>query len=297
MKKIYGIIPAILTPFTPKGEVDEEALRKLIIFYLRKGVHGLYPCGSLGSGPLMTVEMRKKVAEIVIDEVDGKIPVIVHCGAADTFTTIELSDHAKECGAEAVGVVTPYYYGARLDKIAIIEHYKKISEAVDVPIFVYNFPRCTGFNITPDLLNDLAKNPRIVGIKDSSGNFTQLCEYLNILGEKIIVLTGSDAFIFPGYLAGCKGAISAVAVVFPELVVNLWKACVKNNYHKARELHHRILAARRVLRGQPYLTSYYEALKILGHNVGTSRPPLRRITNQEREKLRNNLAALGLLPR
>lgn len=295
MKKIYGVIPANLTPFTPEGEVDEESLRELITFYLKKGVHGLHPCGSLGSGPLMTVKMRKKVAEIVIDEVEGKVPVIVHCGAADTYTTIELSKHAKEHGADAISVVTPYYYGARLDKTAIIGHYKKISEAVDTPIFVYNFPDLSGFNITPEYLSELAKIPRVVGIKDSSGNFTQLSEYINILGKEFLVLTGSDALILPGYIAGCKGVISAVGVVFPELVVNLWKACVDNDYSKAKKLHAKVLAARKALRGQPYITTYYEALKILGHDFGTSKPPLRCITNEEREKLRSNLRTTGLL--
>jgi len=291
-RKIEGIITALLTPFTEEGDVYEEALHELVEFQVKTGVHGLYPCGTVGEGPTMSTEQRKRVAEIVVDEVKARIPVIVHIGAINTTITVELAKHAEEVGADALGCVTPYYY--TLDDNAIMKHYRHVAEAVRIPIFVYNIPHRTNINVTPDLMVKLAKLPNIVGIKDSSRDFTQLCEYIEKLGKGVTVICGTDAFMIPALFVGAKGAISAVSNVFPELLVDSYDAYKKGNYEKAMALQHKITAARRVL-SKPAIAPLKEALKMRRFKAGTVKNPLRPMTEEETIKLRDSLMGLGLI--
>jgi len=291
-RKIEGIITALLTPFTEKGDLDEEALQQLVEFQIKSGIHGLYPCGTVGEGPTMSIEQRKQVAEIVVDQVKARIPVIVHIGAINTTMTVELAKHAEKVGADALGCVTPYYF--TLDDDAIIEHYRRVAKAVRIPIFVYNIPHRTNINITPNLMAKLAKLPNIIGIKDSSRDFTQLCEYIEKLGKGFTVICGTDALIIPAFFMGAKGAISAISNVFPELFVDAYDAYKKGNYEKAIALQYKIIAARRVL-GKPAIAPLKEALKMRRFRAGTVKNPLRPMTEKEIIKLRNSLIGLGLI--
>jgi len=291
-RKIEGIITALLTPFTEEGNIDEEALQEFAEFQVKSGIHGLYPCGTVGEGPTMSIEQRKRVAEIVVDQVKARIPVIVHIGAINTTMTVELAKHAEKVGADALGCVTPYYF--TLDDDAIIEHYRRVAEAVSIPIFVYNIPHRTTFNITPNLMVKLAKLPNIIGIKDSSRDFTQLCEYIEKLGKGFTVICGTDALIIPALFMGAKGAISAISNVFPELFVDAYDAYKKKNYEKAITLQFKIIAARRVL-GKPAIAPLKEALKMRGFRAGAVKNPLRPMTEKEIIKLRDSLIGLGLI--
>lgn len=291
-RKIEGVITALLTPFTEEGDVDEEALRELVEFQVKSGIHGLYPCGTVGEGPTMSIEQRKRVAKIVVDQVKARIPVIVHIGAIDTTMTVELAKHAEEAGADALGCVTPYYF--TLDDDAIIEHYRRVAEAVRIPIFVYNIPHRTNINITPNLMAKLAKIPNIVGVKDSSRDFTQLCEYIEKLGKSFTVICGTDALMIPALFMGAKGSISAISNVFPELFVNAYDAYKKKDYEKAITLQLKIIAARKAF-AKPTIAPLKEALKIRGFKAGTVKNPLRPMTKKETMELRNSLIELGLI--
>lgn len=291
-RKIEGIITALITPFTQEGNVNEGTLRELVEFQVRSGVHGLYPCGTTGEGLTMSIEQRKRVAEIVVGQVKARIPVVVHIGAINTAMTIQLAKHAEKIGADALGCVTPYYYA--LDDDAIIEHYRRVAEAVRIPIFVYNIPHRTTINVTPDLMVKLAKLPNIMGIKDSSRNFAQLCEYIEKLGKGFTVISGTDAYIIPALFMGAKGAISAIANAFPELLVESYDAYKKGNHEKAIGLQYKIVAARRVL-AKPAIAPLKEALKMRGYRAGTVKNPLRPMTKEETIKLRDSLIGLGLI--
>lgn len=291
-RKIEGIITALLTPFTEEGNIDEEALQELVEFQVKSGIHGLYPCGTVGEGPTMSIEQRKRVAEIVMGQVKARIPVIVHIGAINTTMTVELAKHAEKVGADALGCVTPYYF--TLDDDAIIEHYRRVAEAVRIPLFVYNIPHRTNINITPNLMAKLAKLPNIVGIKDSSRDFTQLCEYIEKLGKGFTVICGTDALMIPALFMGAKGAISAISNVFPELFVDAYNAYKKRNYEKAIELQFKIIVTRRAL-AKPTVAPLKEALKMRGFRAGTVKNPLRPMTEKEIIELRNSLIGLGLI--
>jgi len=291
-RKIEGIITALITPFTEEGDIDEQALQELVEFQVKSGVHGLYPCGTVGEGPTMSIEQRKRVAEIVVDKVKARIPVIVHIGTINTTMTIELAKHAEKVGADALGCVTPYYF--TLDDDAIVEHYRRVAEAVRMPIFVYNIPHRTNINITPNLMAKLAKLPNITGIKDSSRDFTQLCEYIEKLGKGFTIICGTDALIIPALFMGAKGSISSISNVFPELFVDAYDAYKNRSYEKAITLQYRIIAARRVL-AKPAIAPLKEALKMRGYRAGTVKNPLRPMTEGETIKLRDSLMELGLI--
>jgi len=169
-EQIKGIIPPLTTPFTHEGDVYEEGLRRLLEFQISGGVHGLFICGTYGSGPIMSLEERKQVAEITVNQVKNKIPVIVHIGTTSTSQSIELAKHASEIGADVVASVPPYYHPH--DERDVKKYFDRLVESVDIPVFVYNNPKTTGFPITPKFLAELAKIG-VQGIKDSGFNFVE----------------------------------------------------------------------------------------------------------------------------
>jgi len=160
-----GIIPPIMTAFTKEGNIYEKGMREIVDFIVPH-VQGLYPCGTYGSGPMMSPEERKKVAEIIINQVRGRIPVIVHVGTADTKNTIELARHAEAIGAQGVGAITPYYNSYNED--AIFVHFQQLINAVNIPVFLYNNPKTSGNSVSVDLLLRLAREG-LAGVKDSHG--------------------------------------------------------------------------------------------------------------------------------
>jgi len=295
-KRIEGIVTALVTPFNLDGELDENALHRIVEFQIEKGVHGLYPCATFGEGPTMTVEQRKRVAEIVIERSGRRVPVVVQVGASDASTTIELSRHAERVGADAVAVVTPYYYNP--DEEALVEYYKQVSENVAIPVFIYNIPYRTTVNITPDIaLKIVAAAPRVQGIKDSSRDFMQVLEYIEKLPRDFIILNGADAYILPALIMGVSGAMSGYSNAFPELYVSLYDLFKRGDYEKAREVQFKINLTRRMLRlhAQPFIQPVKEAMKMRGIPAGFVKRPLRPMTEEEIDDLRSKLKKLDLL--
>jgi len=295
-KRIEGIVTALVTPFNLEGELDENALERIVEFQIAKRVHGLYPCATFGEGPTMTLEQRKRVAEIVIEKSRHHVPVVVQVGAPDASTTIELARHAEHVGADAIAVVTPYYYNP--DEKALVEYYRQVSEKVAIPIFIYNIPYRTTVNITPDIaLKIVEAAPRVQGIKDSSRDFMQVLEYIEKLPKNFIILNGADAYILPALIMGATGAMSAYSNAFPELYVSLYDLFKKGDYDKAREVQFKINITRRILRlhAQPFIQPVKEAMRMRGIPAGFVRRPLRPMTEQEIDDLRSRLKKLDLL--
>lgn len=291
-KEFRGIITALITPFSPSGDVEEGALRAVADFLIERGIHGLYPCGTAGEGMIMSLEERKRVAEIVIDQTNGRVPVMVHIGAACTSDAVELAKHAEDTGADAVGCVTPYYYSP--DEEALIGHYRSVAEAVNIPVFIYNIPRSTNVNITPDLMLKLLKIPNIVGVKESSGNFVQVLKFIRKLPPETTIITGTDAYIFPALVMGAKGAITAYSNPFPEIYLELYNAYQTKDWKNARKIQLRINTLRSFLR-KPPISPLKEALRLRSHYAGTVKRPLRPMTKEEKETLQKKLTELGFL--
>lgn len=289
---VEGIVTALITPFDDSGALKEEAIRSLIRFQLEKGVHGFLPCGTTGQGALMTLDERKRVAELVVEETKHKIPVIVQVGTPATQTTITLAKHAADIGAEAIACVTPYYY--QPDEEGLIRHYETIAKAVSLPVLVYNIPRHTGVNIKPEALLKLAKMNAIVGVKDSTRDFLQLLETVEILPKDFVVLDGTEGYVLPALIMGAKGAVSALANALPELFTDLYREFKKGDLERAKTIQFKLKKVKR-LTEQPNLAPIFEILKERGINCGNPRNPLRAMTKDERLQMLEGLRNLGVL--
>lgn len=289
--RFQGIFPALITPFDREGEVNLEDLRGLARFQIEKGVNGFFVCGSAGEGPLMSTSQRELVAKTVIDEVSGRVSIIVHVGTTNTKETIELAKHAEENGADAVGVVSPYFFTPDLE--GLIEHYRLVSESVEIPVLIYNIPSRTGFNVTSKMTTELCKLPNIIGVKDSSRDLVQIRETIETAPKKINVINGSDNLIFAALAIGVDGQISGTANVTPELFVELYKAFKKGERARALKLQADINAVIRALRGPP-VAPRKAALELRGIRAGVPKRPLRPLKPDEISELRERLTALNL---
>jgi 4-hydroxy-tetrahydrodipicolinate synthase len=287
--RLRGIITALVTPFSPTGQLDEDSLREIVQFHLRHKVHGLFPCGTTGMGPAMRPEERKRVAEVVINEARHRVPVIVQVGASDPTVNVELAQHAERIGAEAVASLTPFYYHP--DEAAIIEHYERLSQATRLPLLVYNIPSNTGINVNAKLLQKLSRIPNVVGIKDSSRDFSQLVDYLHVVPEWFNVINGTDSYHFSAFCAGVHAGVSATANAFPDLFVEMYEAYRSKDFDRGRTLQLKIHAIRAAT-SEPQIAPHLQALRMRGVRSGLVRPPLRSMTTAEITALRMTISQI-----
>lgn len=287
MKKFEGVITAIVTPLNHNGELKENSIRELIDFQVEKGIHGLFPLGTLGEGIYLPVSLRRKVAETVIDQVKSRIPVILHIGAAEAEIAIELAKHAGDIGADAICSVAPIYY--RPDVKSLIEYFRQIAKASRLPVFIYNNVGRQGYNIDPKLFGKIASEvPEIVGVKDTSYNVDQITSYIQEYGDKYIVMGAGDSMMLINFALGAAGHVCAVSNIFPELTLSLYKAVKDSNIAKAREIQFKISSIRNILK-EIDIAPYKAALKIRGIDGGYPAKPLRPLTDDEYKALLDKL--------
>jgi len=286
---LNGIFVPHVTPFTSRGQLDVKALRTCVRFWLEAGVSGLVPCGSNGEAPYLSKKERMRVIETVVDEVNGKVPVVAGTGSMSTQETIAFTKDAADLGVDAALVVTPFYF--KLSNKEIYEHYRTISEAVDLPIVVYNVPKFTGFSLEPTFIHKLAfENTKIIGVKDSSGNLGAITETIRLMGPEFSVLAGTADVALSTLLAGGTGAVIAVANVFPELCCQLYEAFKNGQYEEASRLQSYMSFANEVLvKRFNQLSTIKEALNIQGLPGGFPRRPALPLDDEERKTVRNLL--------
>jgi len=294
MFKPEGILPALVTPLTDDGKaIDEERLRILVRKCLELGVHGVVPCGTTGEFVNLTVEEKKNVIKTVIDEVNGKVPVVAGTGASGTDQALEMTKYAKDVGADAVLIVTPYYL--KPTDRGVYEHYDTIASQVEIPIILYNIPQCTGLELTWQMVEDLAQIPNIVGVKDSSGQLKYALAVLEKVRQKINVLCGHDEVVVAALAAGCTGAILASANVIPDVWVQVYDHIKNGELQKARELQYKVQKIARIIAGSGAVGTK-EALNMMKIKVGPVRKPLSvggELTYEAREELRLDLEKIG----
>jgi N-acetylneuraminate lyase len=294
--KFEGIYPALITPFDQEGEVVFKHLKDVLHFQLEKGVHGFFVCGSTGEGPLMSIEQRKTVAETVIEEVGSKVPVIVHVGTINTRETIELAKHASKAGATAISLVSPYYFKPDIDEL--MDHYRLVSKEVTIPVFAYNIPEMTGFNITPAMFKRLCSIQNVIGIKDSSGNLSQTRAMIETAPKPVVVINGYDGLFFASLMIGAKAQVSGPANVAPELYVELYELYRRGRYQEALDVQTRINAIIRAIYESPIvgppIASLKKALELRGVKAGLPMRPLRPLKEEEISGLRKRLEELKL---
>lgn len=235
-KTVKGLVIPIPAVFDGKGEPDLPMIEKLTDWYLGAGVHGFFVLGSQGQGPACRIDQRKAVAETVVRRVQGRVPVIVQVGAVEPYTSIELGLHAKKIGADAIGVVGPYYYSDR-NEWELIENYRVVDQAVGLPMLLYNNPEYSGYPIPPAMMAKLRETvPNVFGAKLAMGNVDQAVQYLRVLTREFTIFIPITQML-PGMLIGVKGSIAAGApVTVPEAGVQLIEAIWAQDYERAQKL-------------------------------------------------------------
>ncbi len=291
---LKGVFPALVTPFDKDEKINEEALRNLVR-YLMPNVDGFVPVGTTGEFVYMTHEERRRVLEIVVDEVKGQKPVIAGTGAASTQEAILLAREAQRIGADACLVVTPYFL--RPSEKGIFKHFYEVAKAVDIPIILYNIPQTTDTYLPRRVVEDLADIPNIVGMKDSSGNLAYMMEILEYCGDRIQVLVGHDEIVVGALAAGASGMILASANVYPEIWREIYKAVQEGDLAKARELQFRVQKLSRIFTRYGGAVAVKAALNMMGFDVGNPRQPLKGVggslIHEDRAEIRLELEKLG----
>lgn len=289
-----GVIPAVLTPFDAQGEVSAPRLHAYVQWLISHGVHGLFPCGTNGEGPSMTLAQRRLVLETVLSAAAGRVPVVPMTGCISTAESIALTRHAREAGAAGAAVVTPWYFP--LDDAALFAHFAAVAEAVPgFDLYLYNIPGNAKNAITPDLAARLvAAYPQFQGVKDSSKSFETLQAFIAALPGRTVIV-GTDAMLCDALQVGAAGVVSAVANVFPEAMVAIYDAWQTGNLEAARQGQVRANDLRDALKIGPYIHPYKLALRLRGIDLGGMRPPLRHCTAEEAQRSQAALAALGVL--
>jgi len=294
--RLRGIIPAVLTPFTPDGDVNEAELRAHLDFLIDGGVHALFPVGTTGEGPLLKSELRKRVAQVCVDHVAGRVPVMIHTGAASTAETIELSRHAAAIGADAASVVTPYYYIYDMD--SLFGHFTAVARSVpELPVVLYNNPSKANNTISPELFARLRKTcSNVIGVKDTSGSVQNLQEYIAAVDDETAVLTGSNTLILACLAVGAAGAISTVANCFPEIMVDMYEDFIGGDLATARRKQQLVHGIWRAFNVGQWPGIQKLGLQLRGRSFSRRvTPPLREPTPAEEERLRAALSELGVI--
>lgn len=293
---LEGILPAILTPFKRGGEeIDFDKAAAWAEELARRGVHGVFMAGSSGEGLLMSLEERKQLACVLMDAVGRQIKVVVQAGCLDVPGTIELTRHAVEIGAHAVSVYTPGFY--RYDDESLFGHFARVGNAVpEAPLLLYNIPRYTGNALSPQLIHRIAKNVRsIVGMKDSSGDIIHLGRVIAGAPKDFIVINGADEFSYQAYLTGAAGSVALTANIVPELFLSIYSDVKKGKLDRALASQHRLNEITELLGGGAKISTYKEAVRLMGHETGFVRPPQRELSADEKRSLRKDMKRLGLI--
>ncbi len=294
MHAIEGIFPAIATPFSG-GALDIEALRSLVEHLVEKDVSGVVVAGTTGEFPYLSMEERRAALEAAVDQVNGRVPVIAGAGASSTREAIEYARQAEDIGADALLVVSPYYF--KPSEKGVYQHYMEIMGRIDLPLLAYNIPQCTGYYIPRSVLEDLASEG-LSGVKDSSGSLPYLAEVASYLKGRAAVLCGHDEVVLPALVLGASGAILASANIIPEVWLRVYKAFKEGKLEEARMMQARAQKlARLIARYGPLAVK--AALRDLGLPAGRCRAPLKAggsLPREVREEIRLELAKLGAIP-
>lgn len=288
-----GCGTALVTPFRSDLSVDEQALRRLVRRQVDNGIHFLVPCGTTGENPTLSRKEHLRVVEITLGEAKGKVPVVAGAGGYNTAEVIELSRELEAMEVDGLLSVTPYYN--RPTPEGLYQHYKAIAAATRLPILVYNVPGRTGTNVTAETLQRLASIDNIVGVKEASGNISQMAQICHAMPKTFAVLSGDDSVTLPLMALGGVGVISVVANEIPGEMAQLCEACLQGDFAKAREIHGRYLPLMEVNFIESSPGPVKAALVMMGLIEPYYRLPIVPPRPENRARIEKVLAKLGLV--
>jgi 4-hydroxy-tetrahydrodipicolinate synthase len=293
MSKFQGAFVAIVTPFID-GQVDEQGLVDLIEFHIANGTHGIVPCGTTGESATMSHEEHRRVVELTVKTVNGRVPVMAGSGSNSTSEAINLTAHAKEAGADGVLMVTPYYNRPSQDGLYL--HYKAVAEAVDIQIFLYNVPSRTSINMLPATVARCAAVDNIVGIKEATGSLNQVSELVRLCPDDFTILSGDDFTAMPTVLVGGKGVISVTSNVAPNDMASMMEAALAGDVALANTLHYKLFPLMQAMFYDTNPVPAKKGLELMGKiKSGLPRLPLAPMNEPIEAKLQGALNEYGLL--
>jgi 4-hydroxy-tetrahydrodipicolinate synthase len=279
---VSGTWTALITPFRD-GEIDETALRALVDSNIAGGVSGLVACGTTAETPTLTADESRRVIEIVIDQAQGRVPVMVGTGSNDTHTTLAHTIEAQELGADAALIVMPYYN--RPTQEGLYQHIRYVAERVELPIVLYNVPGRTGSDILPVTVARLALLPNVVGIKEASGNLDRASEIVRLTGDDFSVLSGDDSLTLPIMAVGGRGIVSVASNVIPGAISALTTAALEGDFLRARTIHHEVLELCGAMFVETNPVPVKAAAELLGLATSEVRLPMVPLMPDSRERL------------
>lgn len=286
-----GIFPALLTPFLPDRSVNEDRLRELVDYFIQQGVAGLYILGSTGEGLLLTEEERQQVAEVVVTQVSGSVPVIVHVGAPATFRAEMLASHAAEIGADAIASIPPMYYHVGRKEVAA--YYRRIKEAGKLPLYFYNIPGLLNYSLDTELAHSLYKEGIIQGMKYTHHDFLTFRGIVDACGGGLNVFSGPDEQLLNFLVMGADGGIGTTYNCMPRVYLDLYAAWKEEDISLAQELQYTANRVISILAGFPVIPAVKAVMKMKGMDCGSSRGPFLPFTDEQEVQLREALDKIG----
>jgi 4-hydroxy-tetrahydrodipicolinate synthase len=289
---VHGSIPALITPFR-NGIVDERAFQALVARQIAEGTHGLVPCGTTGESVALSLQEHVRVVEMCVEAAAGKVPVIAGAGSNNTAHAIELAEHAKRAGADAVLVVAPYYNKPSQD--GMFAHFKAINDAVDIPIYIYNVPGRTVVDISPETVGRVAQLKNIVGIKDASNDLGRIAIHRALAGDKFIQLSGDDPNAIGFNAHGGRGCISVTANAAPKLCAQLQEATLQGAYDTARSINDKLWPLHKAMFCEPSPAPAKYACSLLGLCTDEVRLPIIPCSDAAKTQIRSAMTHAGLI--
>ncbi len=290
-----GSFPAICTPFTKDGALDEKAIRANVRLTVEEGAHGLVICGHNGEAHLMSDDERTRVIAWAVEEVNGRIPVVAGTGHINTTEVIKLTKAAQGVGADGVMIEAPYFMTPK--RPDVIAHYERISDACDIPIKVYNNPHRAGCDITPEVMLTLSERANIVSVKDSMGDFERIMKLIQTVGDRVRVFLGpARLFGYAGVVMGAAGFVDGLPQIAGREATKLYELAKAKNDAEGVPLQHRLFRLGQAMfhsAGTPPSTTK-DAMRLLGRPGGWPRPPLQAMEGDNLRKLEKALKDLGI---
>lgn len=288
---LRGSLVALVTPFK-NGQVDVDTLKKLVEWHIEQGTHGLVPVGTTGESPTLTHEEHEMVVTETVKAAAGRVPVVAGAGSNNTAESLRHMKHAKAVGADAALVVTPYYNKPTQE--GLYAHFATLHDAVELPIVIYNIPPRSVVDMSPKTMGELAKLPRIIGVKDATGDLSRVSQQRITCGVDFLQISGEDATAHGFNAQGGVGCISVTANVAPALCSALQSACLAGDYAKALEIQDRLMPLHQAVFTEPGLVGVKFAMSELGFCSDEVRLPLTPLTQGTKDLLRAALRHAGL---
>jgi 4-hydroxy-tetrahydrodipicolinate synthase len=292
---LHGVLSAVVTPFTAGGEdIDEAALRAVVEHAVNAGIHGVIPCGSTGEFATLTPDERRRVVEVVADAADGRTPVIPQVGAMTTTEAAALARHAESCGAAVVMVVAPYYEALTVAEIG--DYYRRVADAVSIPVMVYNLPAVTGVNLAPAEVARMARDvPSIRYVKDTTGDLSQAAQLIHDHADVVSTFVGWDPLYFAALCEGAAGSVLGAGNIVPGQTAEIYELVHAGRIAEARERWEHLYPLMRFLVSGRYTPAVKAGVQLLGLASGHCRAPVAAVEPQRVAELEALLKGVGAL--